>query len=106
MSDDDPAGPKREDPAVSMSAPARAGGAEADGAAGDGAPADEPGHRRPTGWIILCAVLAVAVVGLGIWALVAQSDADDSQAKLAATAAVAGNKASETPAPATTPTAT
>src|SRR5690242_12428234 len=38
-----------------------------------------PAHRRPTVWIVLCAVLALAVVGLGIWALNAQSDADDAQ---------------------------
>jgi hypothetical protein len=55
-------------------------------------------------WIVLCGVLAVAVVGLGIWALSAQNDADDAQAKLAKTtaAAAAGGAASQ----AATPTAT
>jgi len=38
--------------------------------------------RRPTKWIIACGVLAVAAVGLAIWAFTAQSDADDAQAQL------------------------
>src|SRR5690349_21582578 len=112
MSDDDPAVPQREDPAVSMSAPRQPGGAEgegdATGAPPGGGPEEERGHGRPTGWIVLCGVLAVAVVGLGIWALSAQSDADDSQAKLGAAtaAAAASTKASGTPTPASTPTPT
>jgi chromosome segregation ATPase len=55
----------------------------------EGAPARPPEstgteRRRPTGWIVLCGVLAIAVVGLAIWAFSAQSDADDAQAKLEA----------------------
>jgi chromosome segregation ATPase len=41
-------------------------------------------HRRATGWIVASCVLAVALVGMFIWALNAQSDADDAQAALAA----------------------
>lgn len=69
---------------------------------GDPAP---PPHGRPTMWIVLCAVLALAVVGLGVWALSAQSDADDAQAKLGkATAAVAADSgdASQAATPAAT----
>ena len=45
----------------------------------------EPGHRRrPVGWIVLSCVLALVAVGLGVWAIGAQSDADDAQTKLAA----------------------
>ena len=40
--------------------------------------------RRPTVWIVLTCVLAIAVVGVGIWALNAQSDADDAKAELKA----------------------
>ena len=69
---------------------------------GDAVPSS---HRRPTMWIVLCAVLALAVVGLGIWALTAQSDADDAQAKLGkATAAAAAGSGGESQA--ATPTAT
>ena len=69
---------------------------------GDAAPSS---HGRPTVWIVLCAVLALAVVGLGIWALTAQSDADDAQAKLGkATAAAAARSGGESQA--ATPTAT
>lgn len=69
---------------------------------GDAAP---PSHGRPTVWIVLCAVLALAVVGLGIWALTAQSDADDAQAKLGkATAAAAAGSGGDSQA--ATPTAT
>ena len=69
---------------------------------GDAAPSS---HQRPTVWIVLCAVLALAVVGLGIWALTAQSDADDAQAKLGkATAAAAAGSGGESQA--ATPTAT
>src|SRR3954467_7884080 len=75
-----------------------------DAAPTDGDPAPSP-HRRPTMWIVLCAVLALAVVGLGIWALTAQSDADDAQAKLGkATAAAAAGSGG--PSQAATPTAT
>jgi chromosome segregation ATPase len=42
----------------------------------------EPKERKPTVWIVLCGVLAVAVVCLGVWAFSAQSDADDAQAAL------------------------
>ena len=56
-------------------------------------------------WIVLCAVLALAAVGLGIWALTAQSDADDAQAKLGkATAAAAAGSGDASQA--ATPTAT
>jgi uncharacterized protein HemX len=44
--------------------------------------ATAPERSRPTGWIVMTAVLAVVAVGLGIWAFGAQSDADDAQAKL------------------------
>ena len=40
-------------------------------------------NKRPTVWIVLSCVLAAAVVGLGIWAFSAQSDADDARAELA-----------------------
>jgi chromosome segregation ATPase len=59
-------------------------------------------HKRPTVWIVLCCGLAVAVVGVGIWAYSAQSDADDAQAKLA-TAQEQAVKAA-TPAPTEAPT--
>jgi uncharacterized protein HemX len=39
--------------------------------------------KRPTALIVLCAVLALAVIGLAVWAFSAQSDADDAEAKLA-----------------------
>ena len=38
--------------------------------------------RRPTVWIVLTCVFAVAAVGLGIWAMNAQSDADDAKEQL------------------------
>jgi hypothetical protein len=68
---------------------------------------------RSTLWIVLCGILAVAAVGLGVWALSAQSNADDTQAKLdAATKAAAANQADSsqaqataTPAPTAAPTA-
>jgi hypothetical protein len=41
-------------------------------------------NRRPTVWIVLTCVFALAAVGLGIWAINAQSDADDAKADLAA----------------------
>jgi chemotaxis protein histidine kinase CheA len=63
---------------------------------------NEPGaHRRPTGWIVLSCVLTVAAVGLGIWAISAQSDADEAQAKLASAAKAA---TSSTPEPTAAPT--
>jgi hypothetical protein len=50
-------------------------------------------RRRPTGWILTAAVLAVVAVALGVWAFSAQSDADDAQAKLdAQQAATAGEE--------------
>jgi type VI protein secretion system component VasF len=68
---------------------------------------------RSTLWIVLCGILAVAAVGLGVWALSAQSNEDDTQAKLdAATKAAAANQADSsqaqataTPAPTAAPTA-
>jgi hypothetical protein len=56
-------------------------------------------NRRPTVWIVLTCVFALAAVGLGIWAINAQSDADDAKADLAAQAQAASEA---TPAP--TPT--
>jgi hypothetical protein len=41
-------------------------------------------RRRPTGLIVLCALLALAAVGFAVWAFSAQSDADDAEEKLAA----------------------
>jgi flagellar basal body-associated protein FliL len=55
--------------------------------------------RRPTGWIVLCGVLVLAVVGLAIWAFSAQSDADDAQAQLDAQERAAA-AATPTPEPA------
>jgi septal ring factor EnvC (AmiA/AmiB activator) len=48
--------------------------------------ASHPKPKRPTGWIVITVLLAVAVVVLAIWAAGAQSDADDAQAKLDAQA--------------------
>jgi ABC-type transporter Mla subunit MlaD len=56
-------------------------------------------RRRPTVWIVLCGVLALAVVGLAIWAFSAQSDADDAQAQLDAQGRAAA-AATPTPEPA------
>lgn len=52
----------------------------------DDGPATARERRRPTGWIVLTAVLAMLAAGLGIWALSAQADADDAEQKLAAQA--------------------
>ena len=43
-----------------------------------------PAKKRSTGLIVLCALLALAVVGLAIWGFSSKSDADDAEAKLAA----------------------
>lgn len=51
-------------------------------------PPESAGRKRPTAWIILSAVLALAVVGLAAWALSNKSDADDAEAALKAQAAV------------------
>jgi chromosome segregation ATPase len=83
-----------------------------DGAAGSREDAKVK-RGRSTLWIVLCGILAVAAVGLGVWALSAQSNADDTQAKLdAATKAAAANQADSsqaqataTPAPTAAPTA-
>ena len=67
------------------------------------APAAPPpgGERhRPTGWIVICGLLLVAVAGLAVWAFSAQSDADDAQAKLDAQERSA---AAATPEPTTEP---
>jgi len=101
-----------DDRAVSTSArendAAAAGGStpEGNGSATDAPRGDEQApRRRPTGLLVLCGVLALAAIGLGIWALSAQSNADDTQAKLdAATKAAAANQAEPTPTP--TPQAT
>ena len=69
----------------------------------DAGPEREPEHhRRPVGWIVLSCVLALAAIGLGVWAIGAQSDADDAQAKLAAQA----KAANATPEPTAEATAT
>jgi hypothetical protein len=65
---------------------------------GDGKPT---GRRRPTGWIVTCGVLAIAVVGLAVWAFSAQSDADDASAALDAQKRAA-SAAAPTPEPAAT----
>ena len=62
-------------------------------------PAAPGDRRRPTGWIIVCGVLAVAVAGLAVWAFSAQSDADDAQAALDAQERAA-SAATPTPEPA------
>jgi len=59
--------------------------------------------KRPTGWIVTCGVLAVAVVGLAVWAFSAQSDADDAQAALDASERAAS---AATPSPEPEPAAT
>ena len=59
-------------------------------------------RRRPTVWIVLSCVLAAAAVGLGVWALNAQSDADDAQAALAASEQAAA-KATPEPTPTAAP---
>jgi chromosome segregation ATPase len=41
------------------------------------------GARRPWGWIALAAVLAVAAIGLGIYAMQLNSDLDDADATIA-----------------------
>ena len=66
----------------------------------------EAKHRRPMGLIALCGVLVLAVVGLGIWALSAQSDANDTQKRLDAATAAAAGKASQSQEPTATPQAT
>jgi hypothetical protein len=50
----------------------------ADGARGAAAQPTEP-RRRPLVWIAVCTVLALAVVGVTIWALSLQSDLDDQR---------------------------
>jgi hypothetical protein len=108
--------PRNDDEPVSVSEHRAADTPPTDGAdsatnGGNGAagpPEDaEPGRRRSTVWIVLSGILAVAAVGLGIWALSAQSNADDTQTKLdAATKAAAANQADSSQAQATaTPTA-
>src|SRR5215207_965138 len=65
--------------------PATDGSTEVSPAGAPPAPAAPPPGRerhRPTGWIVLCGLLLLAVVGLAVWAFSAQSDADDAQAKL------------------------
>ena len=37
---------------------------------------------QPTGWIALAAVLALAAIGLGIWAFTTRSDLDDAEATI------------------------
>lgn len=59
----------------------------------------KPATSRPTGWIVLCGLLLIAVVGLAVWAFSAQSDADDAQAKLDAQQRAAA-EATPTPEPA------
>jgi ABC-type transporter Mla subunit MlaD len=73
-----------------------------DADAGSGREPDH--HRRPVGWIVVSCVLALAVVGLGIWAFNAQSDADDAQAKLVAQTQAAKSTPQPTAEPTSTPT--
>ena len=63
-------------------------------------------NKRPTVWIVLSCVLAAAVVGLGIWAFSAQSDADDARAELATAQEKASTTETATPAAQETPAAT
>src|SRR5689334_12362416 len=60
-------------------------------------------QRKPTIWIVLTCLFAVAAVGLGIWAINAKSDADDAKADLAAQQQAA-EKATPTPTPTAAPT--
>jgi ABC-type transporter Mla subunit MlaD len=60
-------------------------------------------HRRPTVWIVLTCVFAVAAVGLGIWAVNAQSDADDAKEQLSAQQQAA-SEATPEPTPTEAPT--
>lgn len=51
------------------------------------APPDPPARdlrKRPTGWIVACALLALVAIGCAVWAFQAGSDADDAEAALAA----------------------
>ena len=64
------------------------------------APRPDGERHRPTGLIVLCGLLLIAVVGLAVWAFSAQSDADDAQAKLDAQQRAA---AAATPEPAPEP---
>lgn len=59
-------------------------------------------NRRPTLWIVLTCVFALGAIGLGIWAMSAQSDADDAKAALAA-AEQAESEATPAPAPTEAP---
>ena len=52
-----------------------------DASAGTPAP---PHHKRSWGLIALCALLAIAVVGLAVWGAGQKSDADDAKAKVEA----------------------
>jgi ABC-type transporter Mla subunit MlaD len=60
-------------------------------------------QRRPTVWIVLTGVFAVAAIGLGIWAMNAQSDADDAKEQLTAQEQAA-SEATPDPAPTEAPT--
>jgi septal ring factor EnvC (AmiA/AmiB activator) len=48
-------------------------------AATDSSPPPTPEHRRPWAWIAVCGVLAMALVGLTIWALNLNSDLDQQR---------------------------
>ena len=37
---------------------------------------------RPTGWIVIAAICALAAIGLGIWAFTTKSDLDDANATI------------------------
>lgn len=43
---------------------------------------DSQQGRRPTAWIVIAGVCAVAAVGLGIWAFTTNSDLDDANATI------------------------
>ena len=53
-------------------------------------------ERRPTFWIVLSVVLLVAAAGLGVWAVVERSRANDAEAALAAQQRAAADAAKRT----------
>ena len=101
--DDDPGRPAPRDTGAASNGEASRPDADRTPAVASGDGDVEAKHRRPIGMIALCGVLVLAVVGLGIWALSAQSDASDTQKKLDAATAAAAGKASPSPSPAAWP---
>ena len=104
--DDDPGRPAPRDTGAASNGEASRPDADRTPAVASGDGDVEAKHRRPIGMIALCGVLVLAVVGLGIWALSAQSDASDTQKKLDAATAAAAGKASQSQEPTATPQAT